>query len=186
MDFLPLSRIILLFFKLLIIKYKYICFYYFFFNFYMCLRIVGVAGLDVGGGPDGGTSVLQVEVGKQGDKLEGQGRGVVQQSRVVHGQKVPVVGVVKVRGLSFHAGQHGIGSEAGDLRVLAEDLVGDVKDDGVLHHLLEDTALAQQVPDQPTVVVVNLVVSFMFLNPKHQENLFSLYCPLSLSLSLLT
>ena len=152
----------------------------------MCLGIVGVAGLDVGGGPDGGTSVLQVEVGKQGDKLEGQGRGVVQQSRVVHGQKVPVVGVVKVRGLSFHAGQHGIGSEAGDLRVLAEDLVGDVKDDGVLHHLLEDTALAQQVPDQPTVVVVNLVVSFMFLNPKHQENLFSLYCPLSLSLSLLT
>ena len=132
-----------------------------------CLGIVGVAGLDVGGGPDGGTSILQVEVSEQGDELEGQGRGVVQQGRVVHGQEVPVVGVVQVGGLTFHAGQHRVGGEAGDLRVLAEDLVGDVKDDGVLHHLLEDAALAQQVPDQPTVVVVNLVVSLMLLNPEH-------------------
>ena len=73
-------------------------------------------------------------------------------------------------GLTFHAGQHRVGGKAGDLRVLAEDLVGDVKDDGVLHHLLEDAALAQQIPDQPTVVVVNLVVSLMFLNPENQQN----------------
>ena len=47
-------------------------------------------------GPEGGAAVLGVEVGEEGDELEGEGGSVVHDVRVGGGQLHPVVGVVQV------------------------------------------------------------------------------------------
>lgn len=56
--------------------------------------------------------------------------------------------------MSLHTWQHSIGRVAGNLRILAQDCVGNVKDKGVLGHLLEDLALVDESPDHTPVVVV--------------------------------
>ncbi len=67
--------------------------------------------------------------------------------------------------LSLHTWQHSIGRVAGYLRILAQDGVGDVKDKGVLSHLLEDLALVDESPDHAPVVVVQLVLVLVLLIP---------------------
>ena len=47
-------------------------------------------------GPERSATVLRVEVGEEGDKLEGEWRSVVHDVRVGGGQLHPVVGVVQV------------------------------------------------------------------------------------------
>ena len=51
-------------------------------------------------GPEGSAAVLSVEVGEEGDKLEGERGSVVHDVRVGGGQLHPVVGVVQVGQLS--------------------------------------------------------------------------------------
>ena len=65
----------------------------------------------------------------------------------------------------IHTWENSVGCMAGDLRVLAQDGVRHVEDDGVLGHLLENDPLVDQGPHHAAVVVVQLILVGMLLIP---------------------
>ena len=125
------------------------------------LRVIGVAGQLVGVGPEGSATVTRVEVSEEGDKLDGEGGGVVEDVGVCGWEEHAVVGVVKVGELATVAGQHGVGGIAGDRTPLPQHYVTDVQHDGVQGHLLEDLALVEEGPHHAVEVVVFFVLGRM-------------------------
>ena len=125
------------------------------------LRVIGVAGQLLGVGPEGSATVPRVEVGEEGDKLDGEGGGVVHNVGVGGGEEHAVVGVVEVGELATVAGEHGVGGVAGDRAPFPQHDVTDVEHNGVQGHLLEDLALVEEGPHHAVEVVVFFVLGRM-------------------------
>ena len=118
------------------------------------IRVIGVAGQSVRVGAEGSAAVVRVELGEEGDELEGERRSRVEDVRVGGGQLHPVVGVVEVRQLATVAGQHRVSSQAGDRAPLPQHYVADVHHNRMQSQLLKDLALVEKCPNHAVEVVM--------------------------------